>query len=133
IYIQSWSTRFSLTHSIMLLNAATFALAFAAGASAHTWMWSVWVNDVEQGDKGDGRDRYIRSPPNNDPVKDLSSPDLACNVDGERPREDFVIAAAGDKLTFEWYHNTRGDDIIDRSHLGPIITYIAPYEGDIAS
>lgn len=108
----------------MLLNAATLALAFASGASAHALMYGVWVNGVDQ---GDGRNVYIRTPPNNSPVKDLSSPDLVCNVNGAKAASSFVQAAAGDKLTFEWYHNTRTDDIIDKSHKGPIITYIAPY------
>jgi cellulase len=106
-------------------NAATLALAYATtGVSAHALMYGVWVNGVDQ---GDGRNVYIRTPPNNSPVKDLASPDIVCNVNGGRAVPDFVQASAGDTLTFEWLHNTRGDDIIDRSHLGPIITYIAPF------
>ncbi|KAK4237157.1 glycosyl hydrolase family 61-domain-containing protein [Achaetomium macrosporum] len=102
----------------------TTMLALASTVSAHTLMWSAWVNGVDQ---GDGRNVYIRSPPNNSPVKDLASPDLVCNVNGGKAAPSFIQAAAGDKLTFEWYHNTRGDDIVDLSHKGPIITYIAPY------
>jgi cellulase len=60
-------------------------------------------------------------------VKDLTSPDLVCNVNGGTAVSNFVSATAGDTLTFEWYHDTRGDDIIDSSHQGPIITYIAPF------
>lgn len=33
---------------------------------------------------------------------------------------------SGDKLTFEWYHDSRNDDIIATSHKGPIQVYIAP-------
>lgn len=33
---------------------------------------------------------------------------------------------SGDKLTFEWYHDARNDDIIAASHHGPIQVYIAP-------
>lgn len=108
----------------MILNAATLALAFASGVSAHAVMYGAWVNGVDQ---GDGRNVYIRSPPNNSPVKDLSSPDLVCNVNGAKAASSFVKAAAGDTLTFEWFHDNRGDDIIAASHKGPIITYIAPY------
>ncbi|KAK6189510.1 hypothetical protein LQW54_013196 [Pestalotiopsis sp. IQ-011] len=100
------------------------ALAFASGVAAHTRMYSVWVNGEDQ---GDGRGAYIRSPPTNDPVKDLTSSDIACNVAGATAVSDFVTAAAGDTLNFEWYHDSRGDEIIASSHLGPIITYIAPY------
>jgi cellulase len=114
----------------MYFTTAT-VLALASSVSAHTLMYSAWVNGVDQ---GDGRNVYIRSPPNNSPVKDLSSPDLVCNVNGGKAASSFVSAAAGDTLTFEWYHNTRGDDIVDLSHKGPIITYIAPYtEGNGAS
>ncbi|RYP34760.1 hypothetical protein DL767_004097 [Monosporascus sp. MG133] len=104
------------------------AAALASTASAHTHMFSVWVNGKDQ---GDGRNVYIRSPPNNSPVKELGSPAMACNVNGGKVAPKFVSAAAGDKLSFEWYHDNRNDDIIDLSHLGPVITYIAPYtEGD---
>jgi cellulase len=108
----------------MLLNAATLALAFASGASAHALMYGVSVNGADQ---GDGRNVYIRTPPNNSPVKDLASSDLVCNVNGAKAASSFVKAAAGDTMTFEWYHDNRDDDIIDGTHKGPIITYIAPY------
>ncbi len=115
----------------MYLKAATLALAFASGVAAHSHMYSVSVNGVDQ---GDGRNVYIRSPPNNSPVKDLASAALACNVNGGKVGSSFVQASAGDTLTFEWYHDNRGDDIIDGSHKGPVITYIAPYtEGDGAA
>ncbi|KAH8898867.1 hypothetical protein GQ53DRAFT_878088 [Thozetella sp. PMI_491] len=99
-------------------------MALLSVAGAHTTMFSVWVNGKDQ---GDGRSKYIRSPPNNNPVKDLTSPNVACNVNGGKAGADFVPAAAGDTLTFEWYHNTRGDDIIASSHKGPIITYITAF------
>ncbi|KAI5926471.1 glycosyl hydrolase family 61-domain-containing protein [Camillea tinctor] len=108
----------------MHFNTLAVAATLAATVSAHTRVYSIWVNGVDQ---GDGRSTYIRSPPSNSPVKDLSSADLVCNVNGGTPGSAFVTAAAGDTLTFEWYHDNRGDDIIDGSHKGPIITYIAPY------
>ncbi|RSL67790.1 hypothetical protein CEP54_003099 [Fusarium duplospermum] len=100
------------------------ALAMATTVSAHARMYGVWVNGEDQ---GNGQDVYIRTPPNNSPVKDLSSPDIVCNVNGGKAAPKFVSAAAGDTLSFEWYHDNRNDDIIDKSHQGPIITYIAPY------
>lgn len=102
------------------------ALALASTVSAHTRMFSVWVNGK---DGGDLRSKAIRTPPDNSPVTDLSSPAMAC---GTKPAAvpDFVKAAAGDKLGFEWFHNTRGDDIIDLSHKGPITTWVAPFTED---
>jgi cellulase len=96
----------------------------ATTVSAHAQVYGLWVNGKDQ---GDGRSTYIRSPANNNPVKDLTSPDIVCNVNGGKAAPEFAKAAAGDEITFEWYHNTRGDDIIDGSHKGPIITYVAPY------
>lgn len=69
----------------------------------------------------------INTATRNDPIKDLTSPNLACNAAGGTPAPQFVSAAAGDTVQFEWYHNTRNDDIIDASHKGPIQVYIAPY------
>ncbi|CRK17062.1 hypothetical protein BN1708_017542, partial [Verticillium longisporum] len=100
------------------------ALAMATTVSAHAQMYGIWVNGVDQ---GDGRKDYIRSPPNNSPVKDLTSPDLVCGPNGGTPVPSFAKAAAGDKPSFEWYHDNRDDDIIDGSHAGPLITYIAEY------
>ncbi|KAL1900765.1 hypothetical protein Cpir12675_000779 [Ceratocystis pirilliformis] len=100
------------------------AISMASAVSAHTTLFTAWVNDVDQ---GEGRNVYIRSPPNNNPVKDLTSPDLVCNVNGGKAVPEFVSAAAGDKITFEWYHDNRADDIIAASHKGPLITYIAEY------
>src|SRR3954451_21240667 len=103
----------------MYLKAATLALAFATGVSAHSHMYSLWVNGVDQ---GDGRNVYIRSPPNNSPVKDVSKPDINCNVNNRKVAKSVAVNA-GDEVTFEWYHDNRGDDIIDGSHKGPVTVY----------
>ncbi|KAG7094440.1 hypothetical protein E1B28_008037 [Marasmius oreades] len=89
---------------------------------AHSRVYGVWVNEVFQ---GDGRDIYIRSPPTNEPVKDIYSNDMTCNVHN-RAVPKTVNVATGDKLTFEWYHESRKDDIINDSHKGAIQVYIAP-------
>ncbi|KAJ7589027.1 glycoside hydrolase family 61 protein [Mycena floridula] len=96
--------------------------SFVVNSYAHTRVWSVWLNGVDQ---GDGRSIYIRSPPTNDPVKDLTSSAMACNVNNVAVPKS-VSVNSGDKLTFEWYHDTRADDIIASSHHGPIQVYIAP-------
>ncbi|TEB18579.1 hypothetical protein FA13DRAFT_1579389, partial [Coprinellus micaceus] len=97
----------------------------AATAVAHSTVFGVWVNGVEQ---GDGRNHYIRSPPNNSPVKDLTSADLTCNANN-RVVANSVSVKAGDKFTFEWHHDNRDDDIIDGSHKGPVLVYISDAAG----
>ncbi|KAL4957093.1 glycosyl hydrolase family 61-domain-containing protein [Aspergillus filifer] len=103
--------------------------AIAKIASAHTTVMAVWINDEDQG-LGNTADGYIRSPPNNSPVTDVTSTDLTCNVNGQTPAAKTLEVAAGDKITFEWHHNARdaSDDIIDLSHLGPVLVYMAPTE-----
>jgi len=108
---------------MMKFSALALSLvSLAASASAHTLVWGVWVNGVDQ---GDGRSLYVRSPPNNNPVKNISLPDMACNVNNV-PVPNTVNVQAYDEITFEWYHNTRDDDIIASSHHGPISVWIAP-------
>lgn len=111
----------------MRYTTATVAAALMGSASAHTRIYGAWVNGEFQ---GDGRTDYIRSPPTNDPVKDVTSSDLVCNVNGATAAPSFVSAAAGDDVTFEWYHDNRADDIIASSHKGPVITWIAEYFED---
>ncbi|KAF4981050.1 hypothetical protein FDECE_17759, partial [Fusarium decemcellulare] len=67
------------------------ALAMASTVSGHALMYGVSVNGEDQ---GDGQNVYIRTPPNNSPVKDLSSPDIVCNVNGAKAAPKFVSAAA---------------------------------------
>ncbi|OJI97943.1 hypothetical protein ASPVEDRAFT_160962, partial [Aspergillus versicolor CBS 583.65] len=111
-------------------------LALAASAklvSAHTTVMAAWVNDEDQG-LGSGEDGYIRTPPSNSPVTDVTSKDMTCNVGGSTAASKYIKAAGGDKLTFEWHHNSRdaSDDIIDLSHKGPVMVYMAPSEAGSA-
>ncbi|QRV94310.1 glycoside hydrolase family 61 protein [Ceratobasidium sp. AG-Ba] len=106
----------------MKLSALAVTLFSAAFVSAHTTVYGLWINGVFQ---GDGRYQYIRSPPNNNPVKDLTSSAMACNVNNN-PVGRYLSVKAYDSVTFEWYHNTRNDDIIASSHKGPVQVYIAP-------
>lgn len=112
--------------TMKLATLAILASSLIVPSFAHTTVWGVWVNGVDQ---GDGRNQYIRSPPNNNPVKDLTSSDMICNVNNRAvPRR--VSVKAGDTLTFEWYHNTRGDDIIATSHHGPVQVWMSPASGN---
>ncbi|KAH8093100.1 glycoside hydrolase family 61 protein [Cristinia sonorae] len=101
---------------------------FVASAAAHATVWGVWVNGVDQ---GDGRNVYIRSPPNNNPVKDLTSPDMTCNVNN-RVVPASVSVDTGDLFTFEWYHDVTSlnPSVEPSSHHGPISVFIAPAESN---
>ncbi|CAE6482654.1 unnamed protein product [Rhizoctonia solani] len=106
----------------MKLSALATVLASASAAYAHATVRAVFINGVDQ---GNGENTYIRSPPNNSPVKDLASSDVACNVNNVAVPKTLEVSG-GDVITFEWSHNTRNDDIIDASHKGPVLVYVAP-------
>ncbi|OGM50749.1 endoglucanase [Aspergillus bombycis] len=106
-------------------------LALAAAAklvSAHATVHAVWINDVDQGE-GNSQSGYIRTPPSNSPITDVTSKDMTCNVNNKATAKTLEVKA-GDKVTFEWHHDSRSDsdDIIASSHLGPVMTYMAPTE-----
>ncbi|PSN67181.1 endoglucanase B [Corynespora cassiicola Philippines] len=106
---------------------------FSGQACAHTFIWGIYVNGVDQGTfKGIRTPAYNGAPGqggyNNSPVKDLDSIDLRCNVLGDIQAPDTIKVAPGDNLTLDWKHNYRNesDDIIDKSHHGPSLVYISP-------
>lgn len=104
----------------------------------------MYIDDVDQG-VGNTAGGYIRYPPNNNHVKDLTSSDLTCNVNNVAGDKTITVTAGSKvrllilhfllitrwretKITFEWHHdsNSASDDIIASSHKGPVMAYIAP-------
>lgn len=70
----------------------------AAVANAHTTIWNMYEDDVNQG-VGNVAGGYIRYPTNNNPVKDLTSADLACNV-ANTPNTLTKTVTAGSKVSY---------------------------------
>ncbi|KAF2827290.1 hypothetical protein CC86DRAFT_381329 [Ophiobolus disseminans] len=105
------------------MKTSIVALALAGAAAAHTTVWNVLVNGKDQG-VGNKAGGYIDSPPNNNPITDVTSSAMTCNVAGVKASKSIPVNG-GDEITFEWHHNTNdgGDDIIDPSHKGPIMVY----------
>lgn len=106
-----------------------FALAalFANSAIAHTTI-QYFIND----DTGaDGSQTCVRQPPNNNPVQDVTSADMACNVGGTTAAADKCAVTAGSTVKVEWHHTNReqsasdADDPIAESHKGPILAYLS--------
>ena len=81
------------------LTLAAIATTLIAEVSAHSRVTTVWIGGVDQ---GAGAGRYIRQPPTNDPIKNLASSDLNCNVNGHISVPDYVSVPAGDTVTTEW-------------------------------
>ncbi|KAH8151887.1 uncharacterized protein LAJ45_03880 [Morchella importuna] len=88
----------------------TLLLTVLAGlASAHQNFHQLWVNGATT-----GYEKCIRMPPSNNPVTDVTSNDITCNVNGNATpftSVDVCTANAGDEITVLW-------DL--SSHPGPI-------------
>ncbi|KAI0677082.1 glycoside hydrolase [Trametes maxima] len=109
---------------------ATLATA-AISANAHFTMQYIWVNGADQGQNVD-----IRVPPNNNPVTDVTSKDLTCNVNGlSGAGVSTVSIPAGTNITFEWHQHAQrtGEDAISGGHKGPVQVYIAKAPSTAAS
>ncbi|CBX98254.1 hypothetical protein IAQ61_010352 [Plenodomus lingam] len=109
-------------------TSSLLALAAAGGSqlvAAHTTVYNILVNGKDQG-LGNKAGGYIDSPPNNNPLVDVTSKDMTCNVAGTKATTSVTVAG-GDEITFQWHHNNNSpsDDIIDPSHKGPIMVYIS--------
>lgn len=84
---------------MQLLSTLVAVGALASTVAAHTTVYGVYVNGAFQ---GDGRNQYIRSPPNNNPVKDITGPQINCNVNNRAVPKN-VSVKGGDSITFEWF------------------------------
>ncbi|KAF8076831.1 glycoside hydrolase [Lyophyllum atratum] len=105
------------------MKLALSLLATAALANAHFTMQYIWNNGVDQ-----GLNTYIRIPPNNNPVTDVTSTDLTCNVNGlSGGGVSTATISAGASITFEWHQHAQrtGEDPISGGHKGPVQVYIA--------
>ncbi|ORY60224.1 glycosyl hydrolase family 61-domain-containing protein, partial [Pseudomassariella vexata] len=92
----------------MLRSLVGFSLV--AAASAHQNLHQFWVNDVSP-----GYQVALRMPPSNSPVTDVTSDDMACNVDGSTGVDTTYAASEGDKITVQWDVST---------HPGPITHFL---------
>jgi cellulase len=63
--------------------------------SAHAYVWGITVNGKDMG-RGD-QVGYVRKIKNNDPVKDVKSKDMTCNVNSG-PAAKFIDIKGGDKV-----------------------------------
>lgn len=57
-------------------------------------MQYIWVNGVDQ-----GKNVGIRVPPNNNPVEDVSSPNIACNVNGATGVAQTISVPSGAEVS----------------------------------
>jgi len=97
------------------LSSTAVALVMAAvGVNGHATFQ--YIND-QQGP--------IRLPPNNNPITNYGSADMACNINGGRAAAQVLSVSAGSSVTLEWHHEGRNSQAIDPSHKGPVSAYLA--------
>ncbi|KAI0125856.1 glycosyl hydrolase family 61-domain-containing protein [Xylariales sp. AK1849] len=87
-------------------------LSLVAAVSAHQNFHQFWIDDVSP-----GYQVGIRMPPSNNPVTDVTSDDIVCNVDGSVVPSgvETVAANEGDTVTVKWDTST---------HPGPITHFL---------
>lgn len=81
------------------LTLAAIAATLIAKVGAHTILVDVIINGVNQ---GAGAGSYIREPPTNEPILNLTSPNLRCNTNGFKPLPHYVPVPAGGVVTTQW-------------------------------
>lgn len=109
----------------MKTQSLLLALAVAPAALAHTAFTNFYVNGVSQGDGVAMRMRNDASVAGS-PLEDLTSKDLACNVDGTTGVSRVQSVTDGATLSFEIRSspNDASSEPIDRGHYGPCAVYL---------
>ena len=103
-------------------------------ANAHTAFTNFFVDGIDQGDE-------VAVRMSNDlskatfPLPSITSPDMACGVNGETGVSRIASVDAGSTLIFEWRDWPDGSQpgSIDISHKGPCAVYMKKVENSAAS
>ncbi|EWC47519.1 hypothetical protein DRE_00487 [Drechslerella stenobrocha 248] len=105
---------------------ALLAAGLAATAQAHAIFQKISINGVEQSQLAG-----FRAPNSNDPIMDVTTNDIVCQVPGSKSSA-VVNVPAGAKIGTYWGHVLGGaqfagdvDHPIAASHKGPIAIYLA--------
>ncbi|KAL7270507.1 hypothetical protein RUND412_006784 [Rhizina undulata] len=87
----------------------------------HHMFTTLSINGVDQGDG-----TCIRVPPSTDPVTDVASEDMVCNVNGGNGVARICSADAGATVTLQWrtWPDGSEDTPISSSHQGPCSVYM---------
>jgi len=97
------------------------AISLASTASAHHVITNIIV-----GSHGYELGRCMRMPKNTDPLTDINSKDMACNINGDKGVARMCEATAGDSVTMQWraWPDASQPGSVDKSHQGPCSAYL---------
>ncbi|KAL2022538.1 hypothetical protein VTK56DRAFT_5145 [Thermocarpiscus australiensis] len=101
---------------------AALAALWAQNAAAHATFQDLWIDGVDYGSQ------CARLPASNNPVTDVSSNDIRCNIIGTHPGAKCPVKA-GSTVTVEM-HQQNGDrscanEAIGGAHWGPVMVYMS--------
>ncbi|KAH7303909.1 glycoside hydrolase [Stachybotrys elegans] len=121
-----------------MLRFLPFVLALASQAAAHGYIRTFTLDGVPR----EGFARWNPNPapdaigwsfttPDEGPVLDITSPDFVCRQNAQ-PSQNYGTVSAGGRVVFDWTSDdlVRNPDGWAQGHKGPIMTYIAPCNGD---
>ncbi|KAL8769497.1 MAG: hypothetical protein Q9209_004558 [Squamulea sp. 1 TL-2023] len=120
--MQLWSSK------TLLLAASTFG-----AASAHTTFTNFFIDGAPQGDGTCVRMSNI-IPKATDPIRPVTSQDMACGVNGEKGVARVCPAKSGSSMTFnfrDWPDGSQGG-AMDKSHMGPCSVYMKKVDNSAA-
>lgn len=100
------------------------SIALLPLASAHTIFSNLYINGKDASQTVGVR--YKTTTPNNQPLEDLSSNDLACNVGGDKGVAGVLDVPAGANLTFEFKASLwdSSKPRLEPGHKGPCAVYL---------
>ncbi|KAJ3121395.1 hypothetical protein HK098_003735 [Nowakowskiella sp. JEL0407] len=115
---------------------STVALIASAvcAVSAHT----IFTDLITSTNTGNPRYVGMRLPSYDGPITDVTTAENACNG-GPNPLTQIstqkLTVKAGETVTLQWRHTlvAGNDDIVDASHLGPIMVYMAKVSDSVTS
>ncbi|KAF5369054.1 hypothetical protein D9758_002941 [Tetrapyrgos nigripes] len=113
-----------------LPQALVAAACLIASVSAHATFQELWINGIDAGNS------CARLPSSNNPVTDVTSKDLACNIIGTQAQNKCPIMP-GDSVTVEMHQqpNDRScaNEAIGGAHYGPVIVYMAKVDNSLTA
>ncbi|KAK2753163.1 hypothetical protein FQN54_007989 [Arachnomyces sp. PD_36] len=106
-------------------------LASATSVVGHSTWQDLWVGSEDMADT------CARPPPSNNPVTDVGSTDMRCNVGGEAGVAKVCSAPTGSKMTVEM-HAQPGDrscsnEALGGNHFGPVMVYMSKVDDSTAA
>ncbi|BFZ58598.1 hypothetical protein PYCC9005_005662 [Savitreella phatthalungensis] len=93
-------------------------------AGAHTLIWQTFVNGVTPG-------KFVGTAviASNDPVRDFTLEEVECGHNTtytSKPNGRWLPAKRGSIISMQYAHGFVGDDVVDTSHRGIWMLYVAP-------